>query len=71
YLISQKKHRVSIQELGKEFEFQPWEPIHMEFSYKYLPDEITELAESTGFEIVHNFKDSKGYFIDSLWRVKK
>ena len=27
--------------------------------------------ESAGFEIVENFTDSKGYFVDSLWRVKK
>jgi L-histidine N-alpha-methyltransferase len=71
YLISQSRHSVMVEELGKEFHFQPWEPIHMEYSYKYLEHDISDLAGSTGFEIVHNYKDSKGYFIDSLWRVKK
>ncbi|NQZ01258.1 MAG: L-histidine N(alpha)-methyltransferase [Bdellovibrionales bacterium] len=71
YLIAQSRHTVMVEELGKEFQFLPWEPIHMEYSYKYLPVEISDLASSTGFEIVENFKDQKGYFIDSLWKVKK
>lgn len=71
YLISQNHHHVYIEELGKSFEFKPWEAIHMEYSYKYLPSDIEFLAKNTGFEIVENFTDGKGYFIDSLWRVKK
>ncbi len=71
YLISEVKHTVHIEELGKDFEFAPWEPIHMEYSYKYLPADIEDLSSSTGFEILENFKDEKGYFIDSLWQVKK
>ena len=71
YLISQSRHTVKIRDLGKEFLFKPWEPIHMEYSYKYLDSEVLDLADSTGFEILENFKDSKNYFLDSLWRVKK
>lgn len=71
YLISQAAHKVQIKELGKSFSFKPWEAIHMEYSYKYLPSDIEYLATNTGFEIVENFTDSKGYFIDSLWRVVK
>ncbi|MCR9203516.1 MAG: L-histidine N(alpha)-methyltransferase [Halobacteriovoraceae bacterium] len=71
YLIAQKEHKVEIKDLGKSFNFKPWEPIHMEYSYKYLPQDIEYLAQNTGFEIVENFKDSRGYFVDSLWRVKK
>lgn len=71
YLISQKKHSVLIEEVGKTFNFEPWEAIHMEYSYKYLESDIRSLAESTGFEILKNFSDDKGYFIDSLWQVKK
>ena len=71
YLISQEKQSVHIEELGKDFTFNPWEPIHMEYSYKYLPSDIEFLSSSTGFEIVENFTDEKGYFIDSLWKVKK
>lgn len=71
YLLSQVKHSVFVEELGKEFFFKPWEPIHMEYSYKYLPSEILDLASSTGFEVLRDFSDSKGYFIDSLWEVRK
>ncbi len=71
YLISQSKHIVTIEEVGKTFNFEPWEAIHMEYSYKYLESDIESLASSTGFEILKNFKDSKGYFVDSLWQVKK
>lgn len=71
YLISQQTHSVRIEELGREFRFEPWEAIHMEYSYKYLESDIIDLSSSTGFEIVENFTDSNGYFVDSLWRVKK
>lgn len=72
YLVSQRTHKVMIKELGNlEFEFKPWEHIHMEFSYKYLESHITELAKSAGFEIQDSFIDSKGYFVDSLWKVVK
>ncbi len=71
YLISQKAQTVRLGELDREFHFQPWEAIHMEYSYKYLQTDITDLAESTGFQILDNFKDEKGYFVDSLWQVRK
>jgi L-histidine N-alpha-methyltransferase len=71
YLISQTKHSVTIDEVGKTFNFEPWEAIHMEYSYKYLESDIESLASSTGFEILKSFTDSKGYFVDSLWQVKK
>jgi dimethylhistidine N-methyltransferase len=71
YLISQSDQRVRIEDLGRDFHFRPWEPIHMEYSYKYLKHDIEDIAQKTGFEIVEHFTDEKGYFIDSLWRVVK
>ncbi len=71
YLISQKDHTVNIEEVGKSFHFEAWEPIHMEYSYKYLKSDIENLAGDTGFEILENFTDKNGYFIDSLWKVIK
>ncbi len=71
YLISQCHQKVLIKDLDKEFSFKPWEAIHMEYSYKYLESDIEYLATSCGFEIVKNFSDKKGYFVDSLWRAKK
>jgi len=71
YLISMESHSIKIGDLGKEFKFEAWEPIHMEYSYKYLQSDIESLAGGTGFTIVENFTDDNGYFIDSLWKVKK
>ena len=71
YLIVENAHEVLIEELGKSFQFKPWEAIHMEYSYKYLESDINSLAGNTGFEIVEHFYDSKGYFVDSLLKVVK
>ena len=71
YLLSQSHQQVQVDELGKSFELRPWEPIHMEYSYKYLIDDIEFLAANTGFRIEEHFSDSKGYFVDSLWQVNK
>ena len=68
YLISQCEHEVYIKDLDKSFSFKPWEPLHMEYSYKYLESDIVDYATSTGFEVIENYKDNKGYFVDSLWR---
>lgn len=67
YLISMKDQQVSIGD--RVFEFKYAEPIFMEISKKYSEDNIAELAERTGFEIVNNYYDCKHYFVDSLWRA--
>lgn len=71
YLVSKTRQQVLIRELKQTFEFQPWEPVHTEYSYKYLDSDIMDLASSTGFTIVDRFYDSKHWFTDSLWRVEK
>ncbi len=63
--------KVRINYLEKEFSFDAFEPIHLEFSCKYLEKDIEFLAKETGFEIVEIFKDNKGYFADTLLRVIK
>lgn len=71
YLMSRRAQSVSVDGLRQSFSFEPWEPIHTEVSRKYLPAEIASLAQGTGFEIVEEMTDSRGYFVDSLWRVRK
>jgi L-histidine N-alpha-methyltransferase len=71
YLVSRENQVVKIQEIGQSFSFEPWEPIHTEYSYKYLESDITRLAEDTGFLLLEQFFDSKKYFTDVLWRVSK
>ncbi|STX50669.1 Histidine-specific methyltransferase EgtD [Legionella busanensis] len=71
YLISSQKQTVFIKALDKSIHFSEFEPIHLEFSYKYLLSQIKEFAKKSSFTIVKNFFDSKNYFVDSLWQVHK
>lgn len=71
YLLSLKDQKVKINDLEREFRFRAYEPIHIEYSYKFLPSEVDSLAEETGFQVVENLFDSKRFFMDALWRVRK
>jgi uncharacterized SAM-dependent methyltransferase len=71
YLVSLAKQQVHIAELSLSFDFNAWEAIHTEYSYKYLRSDIEELAADTGFTIEANYSDSRDYFVDSVWRVDK
>jgi len=71
YLVSMEEQSVFIELIGRSFPFDAWEPIHTEYSYKYLISDIEKLAVETGFEIFEHLFDSKRYFVDSLWRVYK
>jgi dimethylhistidine N-methyltransferase len=71
YLVSLEKQRVHIEQLHTTFDFKPWEPIHTEYSYKYLVSDIQDLAESCGFDIEQQLFDERRWFVDSVWRVRK
>jgi len=71
YIISKEDQSIYIKHLEKEFHFKQWEPIHMEYSYKYTDRELQFLADETGYEIVEKFTDSKKYFTDYLFKVVK
>jgi dimethylhistidine N-methyltransferase len=71
YLVSKESQTIMIQEIGQSFSFDPWEPIHTEYSYKYLESDIVKLAEDTGFVPIEQFYDPAKFFTDVLWRVEK
>lgn len=71
HLISLEKQEVYVKALEKSFHFDAFEAIHVEYSYKYLPSDCEYLAKETGYEIMANYYDSKKYYLDSLWKVKK
>lgn len=71
YLLSLKRQQVTIGALGRTFDFRAFEPIHVESSYKFLEEEVDELASQTGFATETVFHDSKKWFLDALWRVEK
>lgn len=69
YLVSLERQRVFVGALRQSFEFAPWEPIHTEYSYKYLDDDVTDLAYFAGFEVEALYYDDKRWFCDALWTV--
>jgi dimethylhistidine N-methyltransferase len=69
YLVSLEPQTVRIESLRHGFTFEAWEPIHTEYSYKYLPSDVESLAEYTGFEAVGLYHDTRRWFCDALWRV--
>ncbi|GIU50157.1 L-histidine N(alpha)-methyltransferase [Shewanella sp. KT0246] len=71
YVIATEAQSVYIGELKRHFHFEAFEPIHLEFSFKFLKTDIDFISQKTGFEVIRHFSDSKDYFIDSLWQVQK
>ncbi|MEL6256329.1 MAG: L-histidine N(alpha)-methyltransferase [Bacteroidota bacterium] len=69
YLLSTENQTVHFRDLGRSFNFEAWESIWLELSQKYDLDLINHLAEKSGFEVVKNFYDSKGYYLNSLWKL--
>ncbi len=71
YLVSLEQQDVFVEAIGRSFTFRPWEPIHIEYSYKYLESDIDILAKETGFKVKEHLFDSKCAFVDSVWEVVK
>ncbi len=69
YLISKVDQRVTLDAIGKSFQFKAWEAIHMEISKKYDLEELEKLAAAAGFDVIHHFTDKDNYFVDSLWKA--
>lgn len=71
FLLSLKDQDVYISSLNKRFHFDAFESIHTEYSFKYLPAQIEDMVEKTGFKIEEYFFDSRKYFTDVLIKVSK
>jgi len=67
FLISKVEQEVSIKDLNFKVEFDAFEPIHLEYSFKYSKKDIADLCKSTGYKLGENFYDQSEYFCDSLW----
>ena len=70
FLISNKQQDVFIGKLDQTFSFDEFEPIHLEYSFKYLAADINDLCHYTGFNGVKHFADSENRFIDALWQIQ-
>ena len=71
HLVSLKEQSVFIRDLRKTFHFAQYEPIHLEYSFKFLPSDIDRLCHQTGFTGIGHFRDERSFFVDSLWKVVK
>ena len=71
YLVSQERQSVFIEQIGRSFAFEAWEPIHTEHSCKYALSDIEWLAREVGFKIRDHLFDSCHFFTDSIWSVDK
>ena len=71
YLVSLRRQAVHVRDLRQSFDFDPFEPIHTEYSCKYLDSDIETLAAATSFDVIARWYDAKRYFADMLWRVNK
>lgn len=67
YLVSLKDQNVTIDH--NIISFRENELIDMEVSQKFSESEISRLAEKSGFEVLGEIKDSKNWFVDSVWKV--
>lgn len=68
YLVSLANQKVRIGNTVT-VEFERDECIYMEISQKYTPKEIQQLAFNAGFTPVADFRDTKNWFADCLWKV--
>lgn len=71
YLLSNEAQIAHVRALNAEFEFLPFEPIHIEYSYKFLVSDIEELAAALGLAVERYLFDERRWFLDALWRVSK
>jgi L-histidine Nalpha-methyltransferase len=62
HLVSTIDQEVYVEALGKNFLFKKGDSIHTENSYKYSLDQIAALAMDSGFRIVKDFTDERGWF---------
>lgn len=69
FLVSKAKQNVYIEALEKTFEFEEWEAIHTEVSYKYSLQDIKQLATFAGLKFQQNFYDSKNFFCNAIFNL--
>jgi len=69
WLLSTEPQTVAFDAIDEQFHFAAWEGMHLECSHKYTPAMIESLAEEAGFTVDRHLYDSRGWFVDSVWRA--
>ena len=68
FLISTEKQNIHIKKINKTFYFEVYEPIHLEYSFKYSIKDIEKLAIKSNFIVKKHYKNKDKGFVDSLWK---
>lgn len=63
-LVSTKNQQVRIESLELTVDFTEGEPIHTEVSRKYDRSILDKVIEGSGLSVLHEFNDSRNYFMD-------
>lgn len=71
YLVSLVPQTVTVGHIQRRFDFSEWEPVHTEYSYKYLRSDVDALAADSGFTVDRRFIDRNDWFVDDVWRPVK
>lgn len=67
FLQSLEDQEVVFENLGNSFSFEKGELIHTEISRKFTEEDITKLANESGFKLFMNFNNEKPLYTNSLW----
>lgn len=67
FILPTKPQQVFFEELRRTFDFEAYEPIHLEYSFKYLNSDIDFLSSKVGFSTCALFSDEKKWFANCLW----
>jgi len=70
YLISTKDQTVTIKACDKSFNFQAWEAMHLECSFKFNERQIQHLADISGFTVTKKMFDKNKWFCDAIFVAK-
>ena len=71
WLLSTKEQTVRVKEIGLNVHFEAGEGIRTEYSRKFSVRDIEKLARKCHFDVVRNFTDERGFFVNSLWTRKE
>jgi len=71
FIISTNRQTVEVPYLNRSFKFKAYEPIHVEFSFKFLREDVETLGVETGFTIESEYFDPDMYFMNVLFKVQK
>jgi dimethylhistidine N-methyltransferase len=68
FLVAKKAMDVTVEKLGLQITFEPWETIHTEISQKYDDKTVEWLAAQAGLDIETSFTDEKGFYKNYAFR---